>query len=140
MCSEHVLSYRLLRKIWRLDHFFPGLRTTRLRIVPPCRQLVSWIPGAVSFQVGVFVSVHKRTSRTSSIVLGRRRREFQFYEIVVEFLNGVGHLFYLVDFILMFTRPCCSDGGCVLSTCDCTGYNGSYGALVISSQAYSLLV
>ena len=26
-------------------------------------------------------------------------------EIAVEFLNGVGHLFYFVDFILMFTRP-----------------------------------
>jgi len=59
-------------------------------------------------------------------------------ETYVEFLNILP--FYLVDFILMFTRPCCSDGGCVLSTCDRTGYKGSYGALVISSQAYSLLV
>ena len=30
---------------------------------------------------------------------------FIFYEIAVEFLNWPGHAFYLVDFILMFTRP-----------------------------------
>ena len=55
-----------------LEHFFPGLRTTPLRIVPPCRQLVSWIPGAVIFQVRVFLSVHKRTSRT----MGKSRGTF----------------------------------------------------------------
>ena len=122
-----------------MEHFFPGLRTTRLRIVPPCRQLVLWITRAVKFQVGVLLSVHKRTSRTSSTVLGRRRREFHFHEIVVEFLNGAGHPFYLVDFILMFMRPAAETG-------DVFGVRAIVPAITedlawsISSQVYARLV
>ena len=55
-----------------LQHFFPGLSTTRLRIVPPRWHLISWIPGAVIFQVRVFLSVHIRTSRN----MGKSRGTF----------------------------------------------------------------
>ena len=113
-----------------LKHFFPGLRTTPLRIVPPCQQLVSWIPGAVIFQVCVFLSVHKRTSRT----MGKSRGTFCrgiaiFWERSGSLISSKQMMNFLMwppvllcQFSFMSMTACSRHRGGVWSTCYCIDY------------------